>query len=101
VWQAAYGEHEERLRKAAERGKDVPALRSKPEIFLWLLPALDCWADLDGAVTWDRVKEWAVHYQVDLEWLFPVLRQASAALAAHKAAQKGASRGNKPARRHQ
>lgn len=78
-----YGEHIERLEKAAAQGKPVPALAARPTVPLWLLPALDAWIDLGGVTQWWRVREWSEHYGIELEWLLPVLKNAAHMVEEH------------------
>lgn len=88
----------EQLEKAQARGKRIPALESRPEVPLWLLPAMDAWIDLGGAAPWWRVREWCNHYGIELEWLAPVLRRAAAMLNEH-VAKGDQKRGKSPSSR--
>jgi len=79
----------------------VPALKSRPDMPLWLTPALDCWVDLGGLAPWWRVREWADFHSVDLEWLLPVLRSGAQLLDEHltKERKQKSGRSSVPAKR--
>jgi hypothetical protein len=76
----------------------VPALESRPDVPLWLLPAFDAYCDLGRGASWSRIREWSNYYQIDLDWLFPVLRHAMHMVDEHLKATK-AKRASTPNRK--
>lgn len=87
------------MEKAAARGENVPALKARPDVPLWLLPALDAWVDLGGGAPWWRVREWSEYHRIDLEWLLPVLRHAAHMVEEHLAKVSKEKSGRTPRRR--
>jgi hypothetical protein len=74
----------------------VPALEARPDVPLWLVPALDAWRDLGGNVEWMPIREWGDYYGIELEWLLPVLRRAASMLEDHQKQLRKAKRASTP-----
>ncbi len=81
TWWLEWGERVDDLERLARQGKTIPALQNRPELTLWLVPAFDCYADLNGVIAWPAVKAWADYHQQPFDALWAVLRIAERRVA--------------------
>jgi hypothetical protein len=74
----------------------VPALEARPDVPLWLLPAVDAVQQIGVHASWRDARDWSDYYGIELEWLWPVLARAAHMLDEHKEKQRKATSASTP-----